>query len=189
MSPRVRGLPYQNNDTEHCTLIAEKFWKDILMERMFVRTTRSVGPSAPVEATPTTMVDKKNPDRTISKDKRMIADLRRINLSFPVEQYYKVTVPTIGEIAYDIIQLQARNPGVPVALTKRDIAAAFRLLRLRPALCLVMVTELPGRLFGLDPNTDIVLLFGYAIWLERIPCALCGFRGRFDDYTLCTWRI
>ena len=70
----------------------------------------------------------------------MIADLRRANLSFPEEQYYKVTAPTIGEIAHDIIQLQARNPGMPVALTKRDIAAAFRLLRLHPALCLVMVT-------------------------------------------------
>ena len=57
--PRTRGLPYQSNDVDHCTLISEKFRKDILMERMFVCTTQSVGPSAPVEATPTTMVARK----------------------------------------------------------------------------------------------------------------------------------
>ena len=157
--PRTRGLPYQCTNEEHCHLIGEKFWKDILTKRMFVCTTRTVGPNTPVEATPTTLVDKKNPDRTISGDKRLIADLRRVNLSFPTDQFYNVSVPSISEISHDIIRLQARNPGIPVALTKRDIAPAFRLLRLHPALCLVMATELPGKMFGLTAETDIALLY------------------------------
>ena len=36
------------------------------------------------------MADKKNPYRTISTDMRAIADLPRVNLSFPPEQYYMV---------------------------------------------------------------------------------------------------
>ena len=157
--PRTRGLPYQSNDDQHCLKIGEKFWKDILNGRMFVCTASSVSLHTPLEATPTTMVDKKNPDRTISLDKRMIADLRRVNLSFPDGQYYKVTVPTVSEVARDVLRLQALNPHTPIALTKRDIAAAFRLLRLHPALCLVMATELPGKIFGLDNGFDVVLVY------------------------------
>ena len=52
-------------------------------------------------------------------DKRMIADLRRANLSFLTEQYYKVTVPTVADVARDIPRLQDCNPNKPVVLTKR----------------------------------------------------------------------
>ena len=111
VSPRTRGLPYQQNDEAHCLTIGGKLWKDIRAERTFVCTTKTVSVHAPVEATPTTMVDKKNADRTISTDKRTIADLRRANLRFPVERYYRVSAPTVSEVARDIIQLQALNPG------------------------------------------------------------------------------
>ena len=157
--PRTRGLPYQSSNEQHCLAIGEKFWKDIVTGRMFVCTTGSMGLHAPLEATPTTMVDKKNPDRTISLDKRMIADLRRVNLSFPGDQYYKATVPTVSEIARDVLRLQALNPNTPIALAKRDIAAAFRLLRLHHALSLVMATELPGRFFGIEGGSDLVLIY------------------------------
>ena len=89
----------------------------------------------------------------------MIADLRRANLSFPVDQYYKATAPAVAEIARGIVLFQARNPNSPIALTKRDIAESFRLLRLQPALCLVMLTELPGRVFGADEEADAVLIY------------------------------
>ena len=83
LTPGLADPPNQSNDDQHCLTIGEKFWKDILNGRMFVCTTGSLSLHAPLEATPTTMAGKKNPDRTISLDKRMIADLRRVNLSFP----------------------------------------------------------------------------------------------------------
>ena len=88
----------------------------------------------------------------------MIAYLRRSNFPFPAEQYYKLTAPTVSEIAHDIVQLQARNPATPIALTKRDIASAFRFLRLHPSLCLVMLTELPGKFSGVSGDADAVFI-------------------------------
>lgn len=55
--------------------------------------------------------------------------------------------------------LHARQPYTPIALAKRDIAASFRLLLLHPALCLVMITELPGKIFGSDEAADVVLIY------------------------------
>ena len=151
MHPRTRGLPYQLTERSHCITIGEKLWKDVTAGRMFVCAAKSVDTHAPVEATPTTTVDKKNLDRTLSTDKRMIADIRRVNLSSPADQYYHVAVPTITDIARSAYQLHARFPRtLPITMTKRDIASAFRLLRLRPALCLAMLTELTGQFSGID---------------------------------------
>ena len=66
-SPRIRVLPYQHNDESHCVLIGG-FWEDIKLGRMFVCTTRTVSAHAPVEATPASMANKKNPDRAISAE-------------------------------------------------------------------------------------------------------------------------
>ena len=81
VNPRTRGLPYQMSGRQHCITIGGKMWNDVLAGRMFARTAKTVDLFSPVEATPTTMVDKKNPGRAISTDKRVIADLRRANLS------------------------------------------------------------------------------------------------------------
>ena len=86
-----------------------------------------------------------------------------------------MTAPTVSEIAHNIVQLQARNPATPIALTKRDIAAAFRLLRLRPSLCLVMLTELHGKFPWVSGGADVVLIylampFGGAV---RPPASRC----------------
>ena len=158
LNPRQRGLPYQKTNEEHCRLIEEKLWKDVAAQRMLVCTTETVDANTPVEATPTTTVEKRNPDRTISSDRRVIADLRRVNLNFPSSQYYPVRVPTAGDIARMIVILRTQFPDIETRLTKRDVAAAFRLLRLHPALCLLMVTELPGRFFKMK-GQDIVLIY------------------------------
>ena len=81
----------------------------------FVCTTKSACAQTPVEVTPTAMADKKNPDRTISRDKRTISDIRRVYLPFLTVQYCKIRAPSLSEIAHTIIRLQARNPPNPIA--------------------------------------------------------------------------
>ena len=76
----------------------------------------------------------KNPDRAISQGRGRIADLRRVYLSSPPNQYYKVSSPSVEEISWAIAKLQAQNPDEEVMMTKRDIASAFRLIRLNPGL-------------------------------------------------------
>ena len=162
--PRRRGLPYKMKDSETTTLILSKLWKDIFKRRMFLCTTRTVKLNELIEATPTTTVEKKNPDRSISKDRRVIADLRRVNLKFDTCQYYPIEAPSVHDIARWILALTHRYPGLDLKLTKRDVASAFRLLRLHPALSLVMVTEFPANHVLLDD--DLVCVFGYAVRLE-----------------------
>ena len=48
-------------------------------------------------------------------------------------------------------------PGMQLKVTKRDVDAAFRILRLHPALALAMVTEFPANHIGLA--TDIVCFY------------------------------
>ena len=93
---------------------------------------------------------KKNPDHTVSLDRRIIAEMRRINLGFPESQYYPARVPSLESLARLLVTMTVALPGLTLEMTKRDIASAFRLLRLRPSLLLLMCTELPGMHFGCE---------------------------------------
>ena len=57
------------------------------------------GYHADIEMTPTTMVPKRNPDRSLSTEKRIIADLRRINLYFGQSTDYPAVFPTVDSLA------------------------------------------------------------------------------------------
>ena len=81
--------------------------------------------STPVEATPPTTVEKKNPDRTIINDRRIIADMRRLNSEFPDSQYYHVRVPSLDSLARLLAAMAVSIPGLIIEMTKRDIASAF----------------------------------------------------------------
>ena len=154
--PRRRGLPYRTKDSEE---ILCKMRNDIKKGRMFVCGANAIGGDAAlVEATPSTLVLKRNPDRSWSSEKRVIADLRRINLYFDATENYPVELPTIQELARRIVAMQRKYPQTQISLAKRDIKSAFVLLRLHPQLSKVMATEFPGGLFGLDE--DIILFYG-----------------------------
>ena len=132
-------------------------WKDIVNRRMFLCTTQTIKLDEQIEATPTTTVEKKNPDRSISTDKRIIADLRRVNLRFDTQQYYPVKVPTIQDITRWVLFLNQMYPGLKLKMTKRDVASAFRLLRLHPALAFVVIAEFPAD--HLLMNDDLVCVY------------------------------
>ena len=124
-TPRIRGLPRNPTQKDNSILIAEKLRKDARARRMFVCAARAVSLETPIGATPTAAVEKKNPDRTISTDRRVIADMRRIKLGFNPSQYYPAMVPTVEELALLLFSMALSCPGIPVEMAKRDIASAF----------------------------------------------------------------
>ena len=141
---RKRGLPYSISTPATTELVAEKFQKDMRARRFFACPTKRISPDTPIEATPTTAVEKKTPDRTISADRRVIADMRRANVGFESPQYYPARAPSIESITRLLVSMAATLPGFDVEMAKKDIASSSRLLRLNPALALLMCTELPG---------------------------------------------
>ena len=122
---------------------------------MIVCPTPTIDTTCPIQATPAITAGKKNADRIVSQDRRIIADTRRVNHVFDPRQYYIAMAPTMTGVARTIIALVRKRPRIQIVMAKRDIASALRLLRVYPALAQLMVTELPGRRVGLEP--DIVL--------------------------------
>ena len=121
----------------------------------------------------------------------MIADMRRINVGFNVKQYYPIRAPTVESIARLLVALTTLLPGWDIQMTKRDIASAFRLIRLHPALSLLMCAELPGGFLG--HSRDLVLFYmvmpfgrdgapaNFAILRDAISCIRARFgMGRPD---------
>ena len=86
---------------------------------MFVCTTKTVGALAccSYENYNSWGLGGGNPGWPISPDRRMIDDLRRVDLTLPPAQYYKATSPSPGEIDRMIVKLKDRNPNALVVLT------------------------------------------------------------------------
>ena len=120
-------------------------------------------------------LEKKTHDRTISLDRRTIADLRRANLPFATYLCYHVLSPTSGNIERAISKFRAQCAGLASMMTNRDIASAFRLLQLRPALCLVILAEPPCHFFGMSVD-DVVLVY------LAMPVGRCGSPAHFAAF-------
>ena len=120
-----------------------------MRNHMFVCSTSTVGLKRPIQATPTITIEKKNDGRIISIGRRIISDMRRVNLGFGKMQSYIANVPTMTDVARTIIASVRKNPGIQIAMAKSDMAPAFRFLRPHPTSAQLMVPELPGRHIGL----------------------------------------
>ena len=143
---------------------------------MFICGTSLVGGEETwIEATPSTLALWRNPDRSRSTDKRVISDLRVINLYFDTTDVYPVDLPTVKELARRIVAIKRKFPQTCVMLAKRDIESAFRLIRTHLQLSRVMVTEFAGHHFGLQGGILMfygVLPFGWG----SSPGHFCRFR-------------
>eukprot|EP00435_Cladocopium_sp_Y103_P066065 s1381_g28.t1 len=101
--------------------------------------------SSPFEA-----VAKMLPDRTLSKEMRVVHDQRAINYGTTKYLHPPALQPTHAQVAKRILWAKGRNPGLPVLLAKKDIAGAFRLLWVDPADVELFAADLPwvpGRAF------------------------------------------
>ena len=94
--------------------------------------------SSPFEA-----VDKMNPDRTISQDKRVVHDQRAINTGTTKFLHPPALQPSHAQVAKRVLWMKRRFPGVPVLLAKKDIAGAVRLLWVDPADAELFAGDLP----------------------------------------------
>lgn len=139
-------------------MIASKLRKEIRARRMFVCSTDTVTCDTPIEATPTATVEKKNPGRAISTDRRVISDMRRINVGFSVTQYYTAREPAVESIAGILVSTTVSLPGLDIQMVKRDIATAIRLLRQHPALSLLMCAEIPGGCLGYSDGLVLIYI-------------------------------
>ena len=119
---RQRGYPYQGTQPWE---IIRNLWKLIAEGEMLICTSKTVSTKDAAEATPCCLIPKRNPDRTISADSRLISDLRRVNLGFAKSELYPVIVPMIYEIIEEILRLKRKNPGLEVVTCKRDVDSAF----------------------------------------------------------------
>ena len=154
--PRTRCLPYQTGNAEHCQYIARNYGKTRSVKTSSCApliVLRIRHPWGPLRQRPS----RKKTDRTISTDRRVIADLRLANIHFETDQYYPARVPTSADVIRMITQVHTQWHGSPASLNKRDVASAFRLLKLRPTLSLRMVSELPGKFFG--SKHDVVMFY------------------------------
>ena len=83
--------------------------------------------SSPFEA-----VDKLLPDRSISKEKRIVHDQRTINKGTSKFWHPPALQPMHVQVARRVMWMKARFPGVPILMSKKDIAGAFRLIWVAP---------------------------------------------------------
>ena len=94
---RARCLPYNATSSDQTELIFTKLWPRA--RRILVCSAVGISSETPIEAKPTTTTEKKNPNRTASTDRRVIADMRRAIAGCPVSQYYPVLVPSVESIS------------------------------------------------------------------------------------------
>ena len=94
--------------------------------------------SSPFEA-----VDKMLPDRTISRDKRVVHDQRTVNCGTSKFWHPPALQPLHSQVARRILWAKHRCPGLPVLMAKKDISGAFRLLWVDPADVELFAGDLP----------------------------------------------
>ena len=101
--------------------------------------------------------------------------MRRVNLWLNQAQYYAGRVFTVESSARLLASATVSFPGIPVEMTKRDIASAIRLLRVHPALSLVMFTGL--HLEHFEAEFDISLFYLAIPFGRDGPPANCAISG------------
>ena len=137
---------------------------------MFVCTSKGIPVSSQYCCSPSTTVAKKLPDRTLSSDKRLILDARRVNLGCSKQDYWPLKTPLIGDLAVRFCKLRASFPGLEIRGTKRDIYSAFTRIRVRPDGEVLFGTE-----FAAHSTTEDSIVFFYLV----LPFGFCGPPGIF----------
>ena len=88
---------------------------------------------------------KQNPDRTLSTEKRLIHDQRRVNETTDKEWHPPAAQPFHRQLARMIVWWSTMLPSIPILLSKLDVKGAFKLLWVDPADVGTFATDLPWR--------------------------------------------
>ena len=107
---------------------------------------------------------RKLPGRTLSRCKRLISDVRLSNARRGNHEYPLVETPRLDSGISHIWKLWVIYHGVPVAITTRDGAPAFKRISVRPDDCVILPAEFDGG--WLDSPTDIIMIW-WAVPFDR----------------------
>lgn len=135
---RQRGFPYQSDQTWE---LIRNLRKLVSQGKMLLCTSATVSINDDLETTPRNLVPKRNPDRAISADMRLISDLRKVDLGFGKSELYLAIAPSIYELLEEILKLKRKKPGLDVVTCKRDIDAALTRVFINPDLIRLISTE------------------------------------------------
>ena len=130
------------NAKRHLGQVYKQIWKDVRKHRVLV--VQKSNPNLEgVVSSPFEAVDKMNPDRSISADKRVVHDQRRVNVGTDKTWHPPALQPTHEQIARRVLWHKARFPGVRVVIAKKDVSGAFRLLWVAPQDAPLFAGDLP----------------------------------------------
>ena len=143
---RHQGMParYQGERTrvpsrlhprakDNLNQLYSQLMKDIGKQRVLVVSSSNPALGTTVSS-PFEMVPKMLPNRSLSKEMRLVHDQRRVNQSTDKTFHPPAAQPLHEQVARRILWLKARypNPNIKVVLAKKDVAGAFRLLWVDP---------------------------------------------------------
>ena len=116
---------------ENMDQVYSQLMKDIYKHRVLVVSSchEKLGStvSSPFETVP-----KMLPNRSLSKEMRLVHDQRRVNQGTDKVLHPPAAQPLHEQVARRILWLKARYPKVDVVMAKKDVAGAFRLLWVAP---------------------------------------------------------
>ena len=138
---RVRSKPHPNARA-NMGQVYKQVWKDVGKARALVVDSGHKALTT-VVASPFEAVDKMNPDRTISEEKRLVHDQRQVNQFSHKTVHPPANQPKHAQVARLILYYKRRYPGITVLLAKKDAAGAFRLLWTDPCDVELFAGDLP----------------------------------------------
>ena len=138
---------------------------------MFICTTQGIPPGTRLLCSPSTTAAKKLPNRTLSPDKRLIWDGRRVNLHCPKQGYWFLETPLVRGLARWYVRTQTLFPGIPIEGGKRDVDSAFTRCRLHPDASSMFSTEFIVEI----GNGETGIIFFYMV----LPFGFSGSPGIF----------
>jgi hypothetical protein len=149
---RVEGRPHKSALGAGNQLYLQ-LWKDIHLGRVLLLS-RVAARGTKVYSSPFGAVDKMNPDRSVSDEKRIVHDQRGVNSGVEQTVHPPALQPYHRQLARLVLHWQSRYPRLPVFLAKKDIRGAFRLLWIKPEDCELFGGEVPWRPLDMSPGVE-----------------------------------
>ena len=149
---------------EHLDEVIGSLWGDAAEGRVLLCSSVVKPLLGAVSSVPMARVPKMNPDRTPSQDGRLIWDGRVPNAYCWKEDHPPADQPRHRDLMREILWWQLRFPTVAILLSKKDIAAAFRLLVTNLQDCGVFGADFDGAPWGITGlliTVYLVLTFGW----------------------------
>ena len=97
----------------------------------------------------------------MSDDFRIISDLRFPNLFCFKEDYPEIKMTDIRKVAEKAVAMKLKWPHVPIMCNKRDIDAAFKRIKVRPDMSVILRTEFSAKVLGVGNDEKTTVLFLY----------------------------